>query len=120
MIRLAQLRFELVVWDAALPHLPSSVWDGRVAPVDRPPLLFLATCDSLHCLVPGLGLGGEGYVTKPVRIAEVLARAQILMRGRSPEREGVPCYGDLVLDDVTCQARRGPRQLGLTPPSTGS
>ena len=27
----------------------------------------------------------------------------------------MPCYGDLVLDDATCQARRGTRQLDLTP-----
>ncbi|MFD9506739.1 winged helix-turn-helix domain-containing protein [Streptomyces mirabilis] len=27
----------------------------------------------------------------------------------------MPRYGDLVLDDATCQARRGTRPLGLTP-----
>ncbi|MBG0851878.1 response regulator transcription factor [Streptomyces spinoverrucosus] len=115
MLRLAQHRFDLVVWDATLPDLAGFARGRRVPPADRPPLLFLTTCDSLHCLLPELGLGGEDYVTKPVRITEVLARAQVLLRGRSPVRDGMPCYGDLVLDDATCQARRGPRQLGLTP-----
>ncbi len=116
MVRLAQHRFDLVVWDATLPGSAGSARGRLLTQADRPPLLFLTTCDSLHCLVPELGLDGEDYVTKPVRIAEVLARAQTLLRGRSPvRREEVPCYGDVVLDDATCQARRGPRRLDLTP-----
>ncbi|MFE1835680.1 response regulator transcription factor [Streptomyces sviceus] len=115
MSRITQHRFDLVLWDATLPDLAHFARNRRTAPADRPPLLFLTTCDSLHCLVPELGLGREDYVTKPVRIAEVLARAKVLLSARTPERERMPCYGDLVLDDATCQARRGPRQLGLTP-----
>ncbi|MEW2397272.1 response regulator transcription factor [Streptomyces sp. NPDC046862] len=115
MAGIARHSFDLVLWDAALPDLASLARNRRTAPADRPPLLFLTTCDSLRCLVPELGWVGEDYVTKPVRIAEVLARAQVLLRARSPQPEGMPCYGDLVLDDATCQARRGPRQLDLTP-----
>ena len=116
MARLTQHRFDLVVWDAGLadPRIPGR--SRRAEPGDRPPLLFLATCDSLHSLVPELGPGEDDYVTKPVRIAEVLARVQVLLRRRlSGRRTGPPCYGDLVLDDATCRARRGRRPLDLTP-----
>jgi DNA-binding winged helix-turn-helix (wHTH) protein len=66
--------------------------------------------------VPELGPGEADYVAKPLRIVEVLARARALLRGRNPERrEEMPCYGDLVLDEATCQARRGSRPLDLTP-----
>ncbi|QYX82396.1 response regulator transcription factor [Streptomyces akebiae] len=115
--RIAQGRYDLVVWDAALPD-PERLGRGRRgASVDRPPLLLLAACDTLHDLVPGLRRGDEDYVVKPLRVAEVLHRARSLLRGRGgPERiEGVPCYGDLVLDDAACEARRGSRPLGLTP-----
>ncbi|WP_307835394.1 response regulator transcription factor [Streptomyces adelaidensis] len=79
--------------------------------------MFLAACDTLHDLVPGLRPADEDYVVKPVRIAEVLDRARALLRGRggSERPEGMPCYGDLVLDDTTCEARRGSRALCLTP-----
>jgi two-component system OmpR family response regulator len=116
MARLARHRFDLVVWDTGLPDLRALARDRRTAPADRPPLLFLASCDALQSLLPELGPGREDYVTKPVRIPEVLARVQVLLRGRRPAAPtGMPCYGDLVLDDTTCRARRGPRPLDLTP-----
>ncbi|MFD7483333.1 response regulator transcription factor [Streptomyces mirabilis] len=116
LVRISEHRYDLVVWDATLPDMARHARGRRRAPADRPPLLFLTTCDWLPTLAPELGVGAEDYVTKPVRITEVLARAQALLRARNPERqEGVPRYGDLVLDDATCQARRGTRSLGLTP-----
>ncbi|WP_167364411.1 response regulator transcription factor, partial [Streptomyces regalis] len=96
------------------PYAPDS---PRAASLpNHPPLLFLTTCDSLHRLVPELGPGEKDYVTKPLRIAEVLARVDVLLRRRRPERQTAqPRYGDLALDDATCRARRGARALDLTP-----
>jgi two-component system OmpR family response regulator len=118
MVRLAEHRFDLVVCDAALPDLATLAHRRATATsADHPPLLFLTTCDSLHRLVPELGQGEQDYVTKPLRIAEVLARADVLLRRRRPERRhpALPHYGDLVLDDAACRARRGNRPLDLTP-----
>jgi CheY-like chemotaxis protein len=63
MVRLSRQRFDLVVWDATLRENAYLAWGRRVAPADRPPLLFLATCDSLPGLVPELGREQEDYVT---------------------------------------------------------
>ncbi|WP_030611361.1 response regulator transcription factor [Streptomyces fulvoviolaceus] len=116
MARVAQHRFDLVVWDAGLPNADALARGRRMAPADRPPLLFLATCDSLQTLVPELGPERADYVTKPLRIAEVLVRVQVLLGDSRPARRtDVPCYGDLLLDDAACRARRGPRPLDLTP-----
>ncbi|WP_405959556.1 response regulator transcription factor [Streptomyces sp. NBC_00024] len=116
-LRIAHGGYDLAVWDAALPDPERFGRGWRGAPADWPALLFLTTCDTLHDLLPGLRPGDEDYVVKPVRIAEVLDRARALLRGRGgPERpEGMPCYGDLVLDDAACEARRGTRPLCLTP-----
>jgi DNA-binding response OmpR family regulator len=114
--RLARERFSLVVLDTMLPDLNALTVHSRLAPADRPPVLFLTASDSLGILLPGLGPGADDYVTKPFRIAEVLARAEVLMRGRAPgRRERTPGYGDLFLEDATRQARRGERLLDLTP-----
>lgn len=114
--RMQRRRFDLVVWDATLPDLKHLARGRRPALVDVPPLLFLITCDYLHTLLPELGRRRDDYVTKPVRTTEVLARAEVLLRGRRPERDAEGSgYGDLLLDDATRQARRGPRPLGLTP-----
>ncbi|MFD3502238.1 response regulator transcription factor [Streptomyces sp. NPDC058678] len=114
--RLGAGRFDLVVLDAELPDLEGL---GRDRPVlaHRLPVLLLTGCDSLDRLVPELDLGERDYVTKPFRMAEVLARVQVLLRGNGPgsPRDVALGYRDLVLDDTLCEARRGTRTLGLTP-----
>lgn len=80
---------------------------------------MLAACESLARLVPELGVGERDCVTKPFRIAEVLARVKVLLRdvdGSGPARRGGTLdHVDLVLDDGTCRAHRGGRTLDLTP-----
>ncbi|MEN1883022.1 response regulator transcription factor [Streptomyces mirabilis] len=116
MVRLVEDRFDLVVLDVTLPDLQGLSRGSRFTPADRPPVLFLTAYQTLGRLVPELGAGREDHVTKPFRIAEVLARAEVLLRDRGPEREREgPSYGDLVLDDDTCQAWRGRREIDLTP-----
>jgi two-component system, OmpR family, response regulator len=115
LVRLARESFDLVVLDMT-PDLNGFTGFPRLAAGCRPPLLFLTACESLGTLVPGLGMGGTDYVTKPFRIAEVLARAHTLLCGSGAAgQERAPRCGDLILDDVTCQARRGLRALELSP-----
>ncbi|MFE9452055.1 response regulator transcription factor [Streptomyces sp. NPDC006739] len=131
--RLTEQRFPLVVLDAELPGVEEL--GSRLAVAYRPAVLLLTACDSLARLLPQLGTVQRDYVTKPVRIAEVLARIQVLLRAnaRNPANpdnprsasggdggswgsaHGAPRYADLVLDDTTCRARRGRRVLDLTP-----
>ncbi|MFJ7071999.1 response regulator transcription factor [Streptomyces sp. NPDC098781] len=115
--RVVKRRFDLVVFDTDVPDQPRFGGERRPRLPHRPPVLLLTGCDSLPRLVPELGLGERDYVTKPFRVAEVLARIQVLMRDARPGRaRGNPLhYGDLVLDDSVCRARRGTRALDLTP-----
>ncbi|WP_286260402.1 response regulator transcription factor [Streptomyces graminofaciens] len=113
--RLGAHRFDLVVLDLTLPDL-ERLTRGQRGVIQRPPVLFLAACDALGRLLPELGLGEKDYVTKPFRIAEVLARAQVLLRGTNTgRRESGLGYGDLALDDSACQALRAGQALHLTP-----
>ncbi|MET7695409.1 response regulator transcription factor [Streptomyces sp. NPDC005483] len=114
--RLTRERFDLVVVDATGPDV---VELGRTRPTlaHRPPVLLLIDYESLDRIVPELGLGERDYVTKPFRVADVLARVQVLLRGSgaAPARDRALSYRDLVLDDTRCEARRGARALDLTP-----
>jgi DNA-binding response OmpR family regulator len=111
--------FDLVIVDSALPDLERLGRGRRVSPADRPPVLLLTAHESLPDVVNQLGIGVSDYVTKPIRIAEVLARANVLLRARGESehvrRGSRSGYGDLVLDDATCLARRGQVVLRLTP-----
>lgn len=114
---IAKRRFDLVVFDTDVPDMGRFSREHRPRLPYRPPVLLLSGCDRLHRLVPELGPGERDYVTKPFRVAEVLARIQVLLRGTRPApARGHPLqYGDLVLDDAVCRARRGTRALELTP-----
>jgi DNA-binding response OmpR family regulator len=111
--RISEDHFDLVVVDVAMPSLDRLAHGRRLAAADRPPALFLITCETLDTLLPSLGSGSDDYVTKPYRITEILARMQMLLRDR--RGGGVLVHGDLSLDDSVCQAWRGPRPLDLTP-----
>ncbi|GGN20689.1 response regulator transcription factor [Streptomyces fuscichromogenes] len=114
--RLAEHRFDLVVLDAELSGLDDLARGGRFEPAYRPPVLLLAACESLARLVPELRAGERDCVTKPFRIAELLARVKVLLRDvAGGRRGGMLDHADLVLDDGSCRARRGGRTLDLTP-----
>ncbi|MFJ9713948.1 response regulator transcription factor [Streptomyces sp. NPDC101234] len=115
--RLAEHRLDLVVIDSELPGLGELGQGGRLKPAYRPPVLLLAAGDSLARIVPELGTGARDYVTRPFRIAEVLARVKVLLRdaGGGARTGNALSHADLVLDDATCRARRDARTLDLTP-----
>ena len=104
-------RYDLVVADAEMRDLVQL--NGRLALVHRPPTLVLTVNERL----PGVGRGEWGYVTKPFRMAEVLARMHVLLRGSDggPRRAPELGYCDLTVDDARCRVRRGTRRLDLTP-----
>jgi DNA-binding response OmpR family regulator len=112
--RLGEHPYDLVIVDVTLPDLNGLKGYPRVAPARRPPTLFLAPCEALEDFVAGLSMASADYVVTPLRVPEVLARAQVLLRA-SGRRNRAPRYADLVLDDATCQARRGRRALDLSP-----
>ncbi|MFJ5265077.1 response regulator transcription factor [Streptomyces sp. NPDC088387] len=107
---------DLAVVDSSLPDADDLARRARPLPGPPPPLLLLTGYDSLGGMLPELSRSGRDYVTKPVRVAEVLARMQVLLRGADPGR-GDPAlrHADLVLDETVCRARRGTRTLDLTP-----
>lgn len=111
--RMGRGGLHLVLVDTTLPDL--SEIPRRRRGVDGPPVLFLVTGDYLDAVLPEVGLSGEDYIAKPVQITELLARVWLLIRGRSAGRsEPLLRYGDLALDDTSCRARRGERELDLT------
>src|ERR1700734_2990471 len=81
------------------------------------PVLILSPRRSVDDRVKGLEQGGDDYLTKPFALAELLARLRNLLR-RSSASQSEPIRlqaGDLRLDLVRHEARRGHQLLQLTP-----
>lgn len=81
------------------------------------PVLILSARRTVDERVKGLEQGGDDYLTKPFALAELLARLRNLLRRSSPgQRESVQLQaGDLQLDLIRREARRGDQVLQLTP-----
>ena len=80
----AQDNPDLVILDLGLPSMDGLEVcrrlraDGRTAPI----LILTARADEVDTVV-GLDAGADDYVTKPFRLAELLARVRALLR-RTP------------------------------------
>ena len=81
------------------------------------PVLILSARRSVDDRVRGLEQGGDDYLTKPFALAELLARLRNLLRrsGQSGAESTRLRVGDLELDLVRREARRGAELLQLTP-----
>lgn len=112
--RLENTDHQLAIVDTTLPGLRTI--PRRRLGNGRAPVLFLASGEFLETILPEVGSSGEDYLTKPFQIIDLLARVRLLLEGRSVGcSDSMLRHGDLVLDDTTCRAWRGRRELDLTP-----
>jgi two-component system OmpR family response regulator len=80
------------------------------------PVLILSALGQVDDRVTGLRAGGDDYLPKPYSFTELLARAEVLGRRRgSPEQDMVYRVGDLELDRLSHNVRRGGREILLQP-----
>lgn len=79
------------------------------------PILMLTGRDSTPDVVRGLNAGADDYLTKPFDFDELLARVNALTRRRGGTVTGSLRFGDLELDRLKRQVRRGTRFIDLSP-----
>jgi two-component system OmpR family response regulator len=80
------------------------------------PVLILSALGQVDDRVTGLRAGGDDYLPKPYSFTELLARVEVLGRRRGlPEQDMVYRVGDLELDRLSHEVRRGGREIVLQP-----
>jgi DNA-binding response OmpR family regulator len=112
--------YEVVILDIMLPTLNgydicralrrAGVWT---------PVLMLTAKDGEYDQVDAFDLGADDYLTKPFSFMVLVARLRALVRRGAPERPTVLVAGDLTLDPVTREVRRGDTDINLTPREFG-
>ncbi|WP_394620350.1 response regulator transcription factor [Lentzea sp. JNUCC 0626] len=81
----------------------------------RVPVLYLTARDGADDRITGLTIGGDGYITKPFSLEEVIARVTAVLRRTRPDSSDVLTCGDLSLDVDSHVVRRGTRVVELSP-----
>jgi DNA-binding response OmpR family regulator len=109
----AEVEYALLVLDVGLPGM-SGLDVCRAARRDDPdlPILLLTAQDGELDTVAGLDAGADDYVTKPFRLAELLARVRAQVRRSSPE---LMRAGDVSVDAAGRRAWVGDEEMALTP-----
>jgi two-component system, OmpR family, response regulator len=109
--------YDAVVVDLMLPRLDGlSLIQQLRAKGSRIPVLILSAKASVDDRVRGLQAGGDDYLTKPFAFSELLARIQALIRRatQTPEPTRLT-VGDLTMDLITRDVRRGDEKIDLQP-----
>jgi len=105
---------DLIVLDIAMDGLDGLAVCRRLrAKGLRLPVLLLTARDAIPDRVAGLDAGADDYLAKPFATDELLARVRALLRRGKPVEETL-AVGELRLDTVTREARRGDARLSLT------
>lgn len=107
--------YDAAVLDLMLPKLDGLTVLQRLRARDiQTPIIILSAKASVDDRVRGLQAGGDDYLTKPFSFAELLARLQALTRRTTQAPEPTRLVvGDLELDLVRREARRGGQQVEL-------
>ncbi|MDZ7824580.1 MAG: response regulator transcription factor [Ahrensia sp.] len=83
---------------------------------DRTPVLILSALGEVDDRVTGLRAGGDDYLTKPYAFTELLARLEALVRrGGAPDGQAQYQVGDLTLDRLSRDVKRGGETILLQP-----
>ncbi|MFT4001601.1 MAG: response regulator transcription factor [Rhizobium sp.] len=80
------------------------------------PVLILSALGQVDDRVTGLRAGGDDYLPKPYAFSELLARVEVLGRRKgTPEQDVLYRVGDLELDRLSHEVRRGGKEILLQP-----
>ena len=106
--------YDLVLLDLGLPDADGVDVCRRLRSMhpQLPIVMVTARQEELDAVV-GLDAGADDYVTKPFRLAELLARVRARLRA-APETESVVTAQDVRLDLGARRAWRGDEELDLT------
>ncbi len=107
---------DLIVLDLGLPDMDGLdvAREIRSRGLDTPILILTARTDEVDMVI-GLDAGADDYVTKPFRLAELLARVRALLRRTGAESDETELSAQNVRVDLAAhRAFVGDRELSLT------
>ncbi len=108
-------RPDLVLLDVMLPGLDGVAVCARIRDESGVPIIMLTAKSDTIDVVAGLEAGADDYVAKPFNTKELVARIRTRLRPVQRPSSDLVRIGDLELDVVGHEVRRGEERINLTP-----
>jgi len=107
--------YDLILLDLMLPGMAGQEVLTRIRRANQfVPVLVLTARDTIDDKVKLFEIGADDYLTKPFAFAELLVRVKALLRRGPINRSSTLRIGDLELDRLTQQVKRGGKRVELT------
>lgn len=107
--------YDLIILDLMLPDISGIEICNKLRKEKvQASILVLTVLTSLRDKIQGLDSGADDYLTKPFAFEEFLARVRALLRRRNEVKSTILKAGDLVLNQVTREVKRGEKEISLT------
>jgi len=107
--------YDVVILDLMLPQMNGTEVLRLIRRKNTSvPVLILSARDAVDDKVGHMELGADDYLTKPFALAELLVRVKALLRRGPVTRASSLRIGDLELDRISQQVKRGGRRIELT------
>jgi DNA-binding response OmpR family regulator len=108
--------YDVAVIDRMLPgqHDGISIIKAMREAKIHTPVLLLTALGSVSDRTTGLDSGADDYLVKPFALEELLARVRALLRRPAEQQASVLTAGDLSLNTVTFEVKRGDTPIQLT------
>jgi DNA-binding response OmpR family regulator len=108
--------FSALVLDVMLPGCSGIEIVRRLRAANhRTPVVLLTALGDVNHRIEGLNAGADDYMWKPFSTLELVARLRALLRRPYDLKSHLLTHGDLTVDLISREARRGSRPLALTP-----
>lgn len=106
---------DLILLDVMMPEINGFQVCREIRSRVDCPILFITAKSDTEDLVKGLGLGGDDYIVKPFRIAELRARVYAHLRRENREKTHKIVSGNISLDLNGRIVYVDEKELSLTP-----
>lgn len=112
--------YDLIVLDIMLPGRDGlSILKCLRDRKNTVPVVLVTARSEANERVQGLNLGADDYITKPFFMDELLARIQAVLRRTSGDQLSVLRAGDLTVNLISREVKRGETAIALSPREFG-
>lgn len=108
--------YDLVILDVSLPDGSGFDICRKIRRTSKVPILFLTAADEETDIIMGLDLGGDDYITKPFKLAVLLAKINAILRRSHDygERDTELQSNGITIERLKGKAYKNGKPLDLT------